>query len=198
MLSYYLPGRGYQKTFAEPIALAVGPRPAVAVPDNLGVLAAPASFYELADGLGTAPSWFAFNPWAVAAWLLVPPLGCILAVRAWRAAFPDEAEAFAATAAGGAAGAGPAPARCDRAGLADRQPVPRGASRVFRGQPTPEEVRRLLRGRGVSEPLAREFERFFAACDAVRFAVRARRTGRTFVSKPHGSSNALEAEPCVA
>lgn len=163
------PGR-YQTAYAEPIAITVTPRPAgPAVPDDLPVRTAPASFYELPDAAAVRAPWP--TPAAPPAWLLVaalvgPPLLAILGVIGWRGRFARSRRRPRSLA-----------ARRARQALAGAEPVWTVLAGYLRerfdwpiAEPTPAEVRQRLRRHGVARPIAGQAAALLEACDAARFA----------------------------
>jgi hypothetical protein len=174
-LSYYAPGRGYQKALlGEPLSITVKPAAPAAVPDHLPVLAAPPSFYELETAPGvldraepTRPA----SPWLLAAFLLAPPVLAVALVRLWHVAYPDAA-ARARRRRSEAARRALRALHDAQAGPSWR-PVERYLAERFgvaTAELTPAEARQRLRGAGVSKPAAGDVMAFLQACDAARFA----------------------------
>jgi hypothetical protein len=168
-----VPGK-FQTRYAEAIKITVTPRPPPAVPEDLTVRTAPASFYELPDAaliLTPGPDRPTVPLWLLLVVLLAPPLLTFAGVFCWRSRV----------------GNGCNRSRPERSAVARRALIALAAkngdpvwgilSDYLRdrigfpsAEPTPGEVRRLLRKRGVSRPAAEKFAAFLGTCDGARFA----------------------------
>jgi hypothetical protein len=178
------PEKGYQTCLAPAIPLSVRPR-AVARPSRVetATLAsdAPASVYQLVDGavvLRYDPPFALPGPGALAALLLAPPAFGGLWYLVWQRCYPDAARQSRKRRSRAAQHALKA---LQRSSKLDAVRQAHQAEAVLAGymherldllavEPTPMEVARHLEQAGASTALAEEVARFFAACDAVRFA----------------------------
>jgi hypothetical protein len=196
-LSYYLPGRGYQKALqADPIPITVRPAPPPTVPEHLPVLAAPPSFYEFRtgpDALNRSPDRSTWPGWVIAIILLAPPLVALLLVRRGSAlrnrATVQRSDAARRALARLRADGEPAWAVVGDY-LTERVGLPAAGA-------TPAEAQRCLRTAGVARPLCREVADFFQACDADRFSGAASANPHTLRQQALGLIEKLEAELCV-
>jgi hypothetical protein len=167
--------RAFQVLYTDPIQLRVRPRSAVAVP-----LQAPAGAQRLepaVDVLARAARWPTLGPAALAAIILLPPLGCLVWYWYWRRLNPDDARLAhrrrsraARRALQHLAGLGRTPPE-RRAVL-----VPAAVTGYLHerldlaaAEPTPAEAREHLVRRGCPEALAAQAADFYQAADKARF-----------------------------
>lgn len=178
------PERGYQTTLAPAIPLAVQPRTEIRpsrVEGTTPTAQTPASVYQLIEGavvMRTDPPFALPDNGALVALLVGPPAVSALWYLIWRRRHPDVVRQFRKRRSRAAQHALKALHRAQKLDAVERahqaEVILTGYMRHRLDQlavePTPAEVAQQLVQAGSSAPLAEEAARFFAACDAVRFA----------------------------
>jgi hypothetical protein len=203
------PERGYQTSLAPAIPLRVRPRDEVQpaqVEGGTTASATPASVYQLVDGAAVLrydPPFLLPGGSALAALVLGPPAFAGLWYLAWRRCYPDavrQSRKRRSRAAQHALRAIQRSGKLDAVGQAHQAEVAltgymRQRLDLPAAEPVPAEVARHLEQAGASRALADEVARFFAACDAVRFAPGLMEKPVNWTAKATHLVLALEEEP---
>lgn len=211
-LVYYYVGpqrRGYQTTYAEPIALVVKPRPSSNPAGLVQVVQAPERLYDIIQGedvLTGAQVRSFWTSYTLATLLVCPPLLGLVCFWAGRRLFPDKVRQSARR-------RSLAARRALRELDHVRNPqVPVHAAHVltrylaerldFAGaEPTPVEVAEFLKYKGVHPHLLLQWKTFWHACDACKFVpstTAAAAAPEVWTRQAANLMLALEADPCLA
>jgi hypothetical protein len=186
---YFKPGmipphKGYQTALAKAIPLRVKPRAEVQPSQVQGaraIIDVPDALYQLSEGASVLRRQERFvlpSPLVLVFLFLTPPSLCVLWYAAWRRRYPDAAR-LANQRRSRAARQGLKALRSLRTSDDRERTLEVGAILVeylrkrldlVVGEPTPAEVAAHLQRMGSSPTLAQEVARFFASCDATRFA----------------------------
>jgi hypothetical protein len=167
--------KAFQVLYTDPIPLHVTPRSAVAVP-----MQAPAGALRLESAervVGHRLRWPNPGPLAVAAVLLLPPLGCLGWYWCWRRLNPDAAHQTRLRRSRAARRALHRLSGLRRGGTGGRAAAAAGTVTEYlheridlsTAEPTPDEARDHLLRRGCGDELAGLAADFYQACDRARF-----------------------------
>jgi hypothetical protein len=203
MIAFYDPEsrdqNKYVTDYADPIPIKVKPRPDKSGDAKIEAVAAPASFFEIADqNRVLKPSGdFAVSQWFVIVVIILGPLGCFAGVFAWRNLVPDEVERARRHRNNAAPRAlARLHSHADRIGDAMRQYLCERfdypASDVM-----PREAAAFLKRRGFALPVCERVRSFFQSADLERYAESEDGHARPTAEDAIRLIQALEADPCA-